>query len=68
MTEPNDRPTSAPAGNALRELLHAIDWSRTPLGPIATWPKALRGYAEMVLDMPTPAILFWGPEQTQIYN
>ena len=51
-----------------RTLLHATDWSRTPLGPLATWPKALRGYAEMVLDMPTPAILFWGPEQTQIYN
>ena len=68
MTEPNDQPTSAPAGNALRELLHATDWSRTPLGPVATWPKTLRGYAEMVLDMPTPAILFWGPGQTQIYN
>ncbi len=72
MTEPNDQPTSQPtshpAGNALRDLLHATDWSRTPLGPIAAWPKTLRGYAEMVLDMPTPAILFWGPGQTQIYN
>ena len=54
--------------NACRTQLHSTDWSRTPLGPIETWPKSLRGYAEMVLDMPTPAILFWGPEQTQIYN
>ena len=51
-----------------RTLLQTTDWSRTPLGPLAGWPRTLRGYAEMVLDMPTPAILFWGPEQTQIYN
>jgi len=51
-----------------RALLHSTDWSTTPLGPIASWPRALRGYAQMVLDMPTPAILFWGPEQMQIYN
>jgi signal transduction histidine kinase/ActR/RegA family two-component response regulator len=51
-----------------RMLLQTTDWSRTPLGALETWPKALRGYAEMVLDMPTPAILFWGPDQTQIYN
>jgi len=39
-----------------------------PLGPLSSWPRTLRGYAQMVLDMPSPAILFWGPEQTQIYN
>ena len=59
---------SAPTDANLRELLQSTDWSATPLGPLPDWPKALRGYAEMVLDMPTPAILFWGPEQTQIYN
>ena len=51
-----------------RTLLQTTDWSRTPLGPLAGWPKALRGYAEMVMAMPSPAILFWGPDQTQIYN
>ncbi len=51
-----------------RSLLQTTDWSRTPLGPIEGWPKSLRGYAEMVMAMPSPAIIFWGPEQTQIYN
>ena len=51
-----------------RALFASTDWSRTPLGALEHWPKSLRGYVEMVLDMPTPAILFWGPEQTQIYN
>ena len=59
---------SLPPTADTRTLLQTTDWSRTPLGPLAGWPRTLRGYAEMVLDMPTPAILFWGPEQTQIYN
>ena len=62
MTEP-----TSPIADT-RSLLRTTDWSRTPLGPIEGWPKSLRGYAEMVMAMPSPAIIFWGPEQTQIYN
>ena len=51
-----------------RELLKAADWSRTELGPMERWPRTLRGYVSMVMEMPTPAILFWGPEQIQLYN
>ena len=61
-----NEPTSPTADT--RSLLQTTDWSRTPLGPIEGWPKSLRGYAEMVMAMPSPAIIFWGPEQTQIYN
>jgi len=61
-------PISYDTGTDTRSLLQTTDWSRTPLGPIDRWPKALRGYAEMVMAMPSPAIIFWGPEQTQIYN
>jgi signal transduction histidine kinase len=68
---PSMTSTATPSSDdpdAPRALLQATDWSRTPLGPLTSWPRALHGYAQMVLDMPTPAILFWGPEQTQIYN
>ena len=61
-------PPTPDAEHPFRALLHATDWARTPLGPLAAWPRTLQGYAEMVLAMPTPAILFWGPDQTQIYN
>ncbi len=67
MTEPN-RPTADTPASATRALLHSTDWSATPLGPLASWPRSLRGYAEMILEMPSPAIIFWGPDQTQIYN
>jgi signal transduction histidine kinase/CheY-like chemotaxis protein len=63
-----EAPSTADDPDAPRALLETTDWSRTPLGRLETWPRALRGYVEMVLDMPTPAIIFWGPEQTQIYN
>jgi signal transduction histidine kinase/ActR/RegA family two-component response regulator len=51
-----------------REFLRTIDWSRTPLGRIEDWPRRLQCYVDMILELPTPAIIFWGPEQTQIYN
>src|SRR5215213_4144 len=51
-----------------RELVHGHDWAKSSLGPIGTWPRSLRSYVSMILEMPTPAIIFWGPEQTQIYN
>jgi signal transduction histidine kinase/ActR/RegA family two-component response regulator len=52
----------------IRALLRSIDWSSTPLGAVETWPKSLIGFVHLVLAMPTPAIVFWGPEHTQLYN
>lgn len=61
-----------PGRGASREQIVALfeetDWAATPLGPRALWPKTLQGYVSMVLEMPTPAVVFWGPDQTQIYN
>ncbi|HEY9024279.1 MAG TPA: ATP-binding protein, partial [Burkholderiaceae bacterium] len=68
MTDAEPHPSEPDADLASHALLRSTDWSRTPLGPIESWPRSLRGYVDMVLDMPTPAIIFWGPEQTQIYN
>lgn len=50
------------------KVLAAHDWATTTLGPVESWPKTLVGYVSMILEMPTPAIIFWGPDQTQIYN
>lgn len=46
----------------------ALDWSATPLGPIADWSAALRVTVDTMLAMPIPAALVWGAEQTLIYN
>jgi len=52
----------------MRGLCRAFDWSRTALGPVATWPQSLRTIVRVVLDSPTPMFLWWGSELTQIYN
>ncbi len=49
-------------------LLQSTDWSATPLGAMDAWPRSLLGYVSMIMAMPSPAIIFWGEEQTQIYN
>ncbi len=49
-------------------LVLSTDWSRTPLGPMEAWPRTLLAYVQMIFELPSAAIIFWGPEQTQIYN
>ncbi|MEI7037737.1 response regulator [Fulvimonas yonginensis] len=46
----------------------AFDWAATPLGPIASWPGALRSFAAMMLESELPIALGWGPELTCLYN
>src|SRR6476469_1464191 len=52
----------------MQEHYRARDWSATLLGPRESWPLSLRGYVGMILEMPSPAILFWGERLVQLYN
>ncbi len=56
------------AAGELGALMRALDWSRTALGPIERWPRSLKSHVCTILEMPTPAIIFWGPELSQLYN
>ena len=49
-------------------LIRALDWSRTPLGPIEGWSEALLATANLMLHSPFPTILSWGPEMVFLYN
>jgi PAS domain S-box-containing protein len=53
---------------AARAALRAVNWSGTPLGPVRSWPAALRTTVRTVLASRFPMIVFWGPEYVQIYN
>jgi signal transduction histidine kinase len=46
----------------------ALDWSKTPLGPVESWPVSLRAIVSMLLASRHPMFLWWGPELIQIYN
>lgn len=53
---------------SMGELYRQKDWSSCPLGPPEGWPRSLRGYVDMLLRSPNQTILFWGPDQIQLYN
>ncbi|WP_341921453.1 response regulator [Hydrocarboniphaga effusa] len=49
-------------------LVRAFDWSRTSLGPIASWPQSLRTTVEIVLGSPVAMVLMCGRDHVMIYN
>ena len=56
------------AGGQVGALIREKDWSATPLGPFTSWPRSLRNHLSMIFELPTAAIIFWGPDQIQLYN
>jgi len=57
-----------PDGTPSSPHLSARDWSTSPLGPPAHWPRALRAAVSLVLDAPVPSWLAWGAELGLVYN
>src|SRR5437879_12409556 len=55
-------------GGEMGRLVRSLDWSRTPLGPIESWPQSLRTTVSLCLASNFPISLAWGPHHVQIYN
>ena len=55
-------------GGKMGELIRSMDWSKTPLGPIGSWPQSLRTTVSLCLASNFPISLAWGPKHVQIYN
>src|SRR4051794_40686443 len=49
-------------------LMRTIDWSRTPVGPVGSWPQSLRTALSILLETGFPMYIAWGSEFTQFYN
>ena len=45
-----------------------LDWSKTALGAVDTWPQSLRSTVSMLLPSKAQIVVFWGPEFTVLYN
>jgi PAS domain S-box-containing protein len=52
----------------MAELTRSFDWSKTPLGPIDSWPDVLLTTVNMLLATRHPMFLWWGPDLIQFYN
>lgn len=50
------------------ELIRAYDWSRTPLGPIGTWPQSLRTVVNLILAARQPVYVAWSPQLILLHN
>src|SRR5690348_5410936 len=70
-------PATTPAAGAERifegggeasAILRAIDWSKTPLGPVETWPQTLRTSLRICLTSRHDIIIWWGPDLLVFYN
>jgi signal transduction histidine kinase len=57
-----------PGNTEMARRMSELDWSRTPLGPVESWPQSLRTSVSTCLDCAFPIILWWGPELTILYN
>lgn len=64
MTEPGQEGSAV----EVRGLVAALDWSTTPLGPMASWPPELRIAVDLMLGSAAQIVMFCGPELVAIYN
>ena len=57
-----------PPGGEAGALLRSVDWSKTAVGPVEGWPRALRSTICTLLECQLPMCLSWGREFVQFYN
>jgi PAS domain S-box-containing protein len=50
------------------KLIREMDWSRTPLGPIESWPQSLKTAVRIMLTSRQPFWLGWGEQLIKLYN
>jgi PAS domain S-box-containing protein len=55
-------------GGAMGEMIRALDWSKTPLGPVEGWPQSLKTSVSICLNSRFPVLIWWGADLVKIYN
>jgi signal transduction histidine kinase len=59
---------STDAGEEMEDRIRGLDWSKTPLGAIHTWPQSLRTVVNILLSSRYAMWMAWGPELIFFYN
>ena len=57
-----------PGDGEMAARCRAVNWSATPLGPVADWPLALRLAVRTAMESPFPINLWCGEEKVLVYN
>ena len=56
------------SGGEMGERILVMDWSKTQLGPMESWPQSLRSAVSILLPSKAQIVLFWGPDLIALYN
>lgn len=67
-SDPSAQPAFLSGGGEMARLIAALDWSRTPLGPLAQWPDHIRHATALMLRSQVPIVMLWGTSGVMIYN
>ena len=55
-------------GGEMGACMRALDWSKTPLGPVTQWPQSLKTAVQIILGSHYPMFVWWGRELINLYN
>jgi signal transduction histidine kinase/CheY-like chemotaxis protein len=55
-------------GGEMGELIRSVNWSKTPVGSVESWPQSLRTAVSIMLNTHFPMYIAWGQDFTQFYN
>jgi signal transduction histidine kinase/FixJ family two-component response regulator len=70
--QPDERPERSrdwlAGGGDMGARVRDLDWSETALGALGAWPQSLRTTVSTCLNSRLPILIWWGPEQVEIYN
>jgi PAS domain S-box-containing protein len=55
-------------GGAMGDRIRSLDWSKTPLGPVESWPQSLKTSVSICLNSRFPVLIWWGADLVKIYN
>ncbi|EMV8855444.1 response regulator [Escherichia coli] len=56
------------ASGEMAERIRSYDWASTSLGPIESWPAALRTIVSLCLDSRFPQAVLWGSDLVTLHN
>ncbi|WP_437677153.1 ATP-binding protein [Sorangium sp. So ce131] len=55
-------------GGEMGARMRAINWSSTPLGPVASWPQSLKTCVRIILTSRQAMFVWWGDALINLYN
>ncbi|MBC7829265.1 MAG: PAS domain-containing protein [Chitinophagaceae bacterium] len=55
-------------GGEMGQRIREHDWSKTPLGPVSSWPHSFRTCIRIMLTSRQPIWIGWGKELIKLYN